>query len=189
MTTARLLGRTTASTGAVEEITVGTGLSLSAGSLTSTSSSKVVQVVNTIVTGAANGTTQMPYDNTIPQNSEGTEFMTLAVTPTNSSNKLKIDVVLVLVNSAVVFQCAALFQDSTANALAAAADFIASATGGCIMAFSYYMTAGTTSSTTFKVRSGGNAPGTTYLNSHPSFSTGVFNATCASSITITELTP
>ncbi len=34
--TARLLGRTTASTGAVEEITVGTGLSLSAGALTAT---------------------------------------------------------------------------------------------------------------------------------------------------------
>jgi len=34
MNTARLLGRTTASTGAVEEITVGTNLSLSAGSLT-----------------------------------------------------------------------------------------------------------------------------------------------------------
>ena len=32
--TARLLGRTTASAGAIEEITVGTGLSLSAGSLT-----------------------------------------------------------------------------------------------------------------------------------------------------------
>lgn len=37
--TARLLGRTTASSGAVEEITVGTGLSLSAGSLSSSGSS------------------------------------------------------------------------------------------------------------------------------------------------------
>jgi len=36
MATARLLGRTTASTGAIEEITVGSGLSLSAGSLTAT---------------------------------------------------------------------------------------------------------------------------------------------------------
>lgn len=36
MATARLLGRTTASTGAVEEITVGSGLSLAAGSLTAT---------------------------------------------------------------------------------------------------------------------------------------------------------
>jgi hypothetical protein len=34
MATARILGRTTASTGAIEEITVGSGLSLSAGSLT-----------------------------------------------------------------------------------------------------------------------------------------------------------
>lgn len=34
MTTARLLGRTTASTGAIEEITVGSGLTLSAGTLT-----------------------------------------------------------------------------------------------------------------------------------------------------------
>lgn len=36
MSTSRLLGRSTASTGAVEEITVGTGLSLSAGTLTAT---------------------------------------------------------------------------------------------------------------------------------------------------------
>jgi hypothetical protein len=36
MATARLLGRTTASTGAAEEITVGSGLSLSAGTLTAT---------------------------------------------------------------------------------------------------------------------------------------------------------
>ena len=36
MTSARILGRTTASTGAIEEITVGSGLSLSGGALTST---------------------------------------------------------------------------------------------------------------------------------------------------------
>lgn len=36
MSTARMLGRTTAGTGAVEEITIGTGLSLSAGTLTAT---------------------------------------------------------------------------------------------------------------------------------------------------------
>jgi hypothetical protein len=36
MATAKLLGRTTASTGAIEEITVGTGLSLTSGTLTAT---------------------------------------------------------------------------------------------------------------------------------------------------------
>lgn len=38
MTTGKLLGRTTATTGAIEEITVGSGLSLSAGTLSATSS-------------------------------------------------------------------------------------------------------------------------------------------------------
>ena len=36
MATSRLLGRTTASTGAIEEISVGSGLSLSGGSLSAT---------------------------------------------------------------------------------------------------------------------------------------------------------
>lgn len=44
MATARLLGRTTASSGAVEEITIGTGLSLSAGSLTNTAPDQVVSL-------------------------------------------------------------------------------------------------------------------------------------------------
>lgn len=44
MATARLLGRTTASSGAVEEITVGTGLSFSAGSLTNSAPNQVVSL-------------------------------------------------------------------------------------------------------------------------------------------------
>ncbi len=45
MATARLLGRSTASTGAVEEITVGTGLTLSAGNLTATGTGGTVTSV------------------------------------------------------------------------------------------------------------------------------------------------
>lgn len=44
MATARLLGRTTASTGAVEEITVGTGLSLSGGSLSNSAPDQTVSL-------------------------------------------------------------------------------------------------------------------------------------------------
>jgi len=54
MTTARLLGRTTASSGAAEEITVGTGLLLSAGSLTNSAPDQVVSLTGagtTAVTG------------------------------------------------------------------------------------------------------------------------------------------
>jgi hypothetical protein len=55
MTTARILGRTTAATGAVEEITVGSGLSLSAGALTATGSGGTVTSVSG--TGTVNGIT------------------------------------------------------------------------------------------------------------------------------------
>jgi len=50
--TARLLGRTTASTGAVEELTVGTGLSLSAGALAGVSASDTVVGVVELATSA-----------------------------------------------------------------------------------------------------------------------------------------
>jgi hypothetical protein len=55
MATNRLLGRTTASTGAVEEITVGSGLTLSSGTLTASGGSGTVTSVSG--TGAVNGIT------------------------------------------------------------------------------------------------------------------------------------
>lgn len=55
MTTARLLGRTTASTGAVEEITVGSGLSLSAGALTNTGLANPMTTGGDIMYGGASG--------------------------------------------------------------------------------------------------------------------------------------
>lgn len=51
MSTARLLGRTTASSGAVEEISVGSGLTLSAGSLTATGSGGTVTTTGSPANG------------------------------------------------------------------------------------------------------------------------------------------
>jgi len=77
----------------------------------------VVQVVNTTSVAVATGTTTIPLDDTIPQNNEGTEFLTLAITPTNASNKLKIEVSGLWGTSADTnWVILALFQDSTANA-------------------------------------------------------------------------
>jgi hypothetical protein len=53
--TARILGRTTAGTGAVEEITVGTGLSLSAGTLTNTAIITTGAVDNSILRADGTG--------------------------------------------------------------------------------------------------------------------------------------
>lgn len=62
MATARLLGRSTASTGAVEEITVGSGLTLSGGSLTASSPSIApLQLTDTNTVEQYNSTTAQKF--------------------------------------------------------------------------------------------------------------------------------
>ena len=48
----------------------------------------VMQVVHVQDGEVASGTATCNYDDTIMQNTEGTEFMTLAITPTSATNKL-----------------------------------------------------------------------------------------------------
>jgi len=148
-----------------------------------------LQVVNTQTGAVATATSVIPNDDTIPQNTEGGEFMTLAITPTSASNLLKIEVVLHGTESANVADLfmAALFQDSTADALAVGLrddQGISKGPGGII--FTHYMVAGTTSATTFKVRAGMNIAGTFVFNGGNG--TGrKFGGVLASSITITEI--
>lgn len=131
---------------------------------TPSGSASPIQRVSTYVTSLATGTTTVPNDDTIPQNTEGDEYMTLAITPTNASNILVIETSTIVSNSAAtVRQVTSLYQDSTANALYTVAANLLSGGFG-IMPFTYVMTAGTTSSTTFKIRSGNVSAGTTSFN-------------------------
>ena len=147
----------------------------------------VIQRVNTQTGSVSTGTTQMPLDDTIPQNTEGDEYMTLAITPTNASNILYIDVLLnaaTTVGAGSQFSVA-LFQDSTAGALAAVAQGAIDSGQMMSVRLTHKMTAGTTSATTFKVRAGGNGAGTTTFNGRSSGR--IFGGVMASSITITEI--
>lgn len=145
----------------------------------------IVQIVNTQTGVVATGATIIPEDNTKPQNTEGDEYMTLAITPTNASNKLKIDVVFHGTHSVAALLIVALFQDSTADSLATSAQVVPSLAWQQNITFSYEMPAGTTSTTTFKVRAGASSAGTTTFNG--SIGAAKFNGTYASSITITEI--
>lgn len=62
--TARLLGRTTAAAGAIEEITVGTGLSLSASSITNAGVTSITGTANQVIASASTGavTLSTPQD-------------------------------------------------------------------------------------------------------------------------------
>tara|TARA_R100001015_G_C4557255_1_gene117846 strand:- start:309 stop:818 length:510 start_codon:yes stop_codon:yes gene_type:complete len=147
----------------------------------------VVQVVHVQDGEVASGTTTCAYDDTIMQNTEGTEFMTLAITPTNSNHKLKIDVVANInhdsTNKIVVV---GLFQDSTANALAQMNATEDLSNSPLPISFTHFMTAGTTSSTTFKVRSGTDAAATVTFNGRDG-SNRRLGGRYASTITITEI--
>lgn len=146
----------------------------------------VMQRVNTQTGTVSTTTTILPSDNTVPQNTEGAEFMSLAITPTNAANVLKIEVIVHGSPSVGQDVTAALFQDSTANALAAMAVFQGTNTGMVVIPLTYTMVAGTTSSTTFKVRAGMGGAGTFTFNGQAG--AGKFGGVLVSSITITEYT-
>lgn len=150
-------------------------------------SSVLVQHVNTQSGAVATGTTTIPFDDTIPQITEGTEFITRAITPTNAANILEIDVTVFLTSTATPWLIAALFQDATANALAAIALFNNLSTAGGMVTFRHRMVAGTTSSTTFRVRCGPSSAATITFNGQSGGR--IFGGVMASSITIKELTP
>lgn len=145
----------------------------------------VVQVVSTQTGAVATGTTVLPHDDTIPQNTEGDEYMTLAITPKSATNKLLIEVIFQGTMTANGPVSVALFQDSTANALAAAASHPGSASIAQTIPLVHYMTAGTTSATTFKVRAGASGAATTTFNG--TSGARKFGGVAASSITITEI--
>ena len=144
-----------------------------------------VQQVRASTTAVATGTTTIPDDDTIPQNTEGDQYLTATITPTSASSVLVIEASINASNSAGGAAAGiALFQDSTANALAAMQLNYAAASRQDPFVLTHYMTAGTTSATTFKIRLGSNNAGTTTVN-------GVggarkYGGVCSSTLIITE---
>jgi hypothetical protein len=153
--------------------------------LTNKTAGTVLQVVNATYSTYSSSATTIPDDNTIPQNTEGTEIITLAITPTSATSKLLItSVVFATSGSGGSIIANALFQDATANALAVTSTTAGAAGWMITDVMQHYMTSGTTSSTTFKIRAGGHV-GTTYFNGN----TGarLYNGTGFCSLTIMEI--
>lgn len=129
----------------------------------------VIQVQRSATGAVATGTTVLPADDTIPQITEGNEFITKAITPTSVANVLRIKSSMMLSNSAGNnYMMSALFQDATANALAMCASIPLSNNTPITVPLAYQMLAATTSSTTFRLRGG-----------YPSAATVTFNGSAA----------
>ncbi len=125
----------------------------------------VVQVAQATASAVATGTTTIPIDDTIPQNTEGDQYMSVTITPKSTTNTLVIQVTAMLANTATSpYIAGAIFQDSTANAIAASVEWAANASDTITFDIITTLTAGTTSATTFKFRAGCNSAGTTTFN-------------------------
>lgn len=106
----------------------------------------------------------IPSDNTIPQNTEGTQILTNSITPSSASNTVLITVTgCFFVQSSTVAPLAAIFRGATANAIYTARQLTASVAGG-LFSFTFLDSPATTSATTYALRVGPEAAGTVKIN-------------------------
>lgn len=189
--TSTIKGRVTSGTGDVEDLTATQARSVisvysqsEVDALISSAGVFVQQVYNS-TSSVSTTSTAIPRDNTLPQNTEGAEVITLSITPTNASNYIVVEGrINASLSASSVGIIVALFKDSDASALAVSAFAPPSSQLLSSIPFSYRMVAGTTSTMTFKVRVGA-ASGTVTVNGENGLA--VYGGASISVIKITEI--
>jgi hypothetical protein len=78
----------------------------------------------------ASTSASIPLDGTIPQNTEGAEALSLTITPTSSTAKLRVQAIIKCQASTAGFLIASLFVNTGANAVDASSVYQSQATGG-----------------------------------------------------------
>lgn len=126
----------------------------------------LVQAKSAGFSAVATGSTTIPMDDSIPQQTEGNEFMTVTITPKSASNKLIVRGVCHFASSiANQNLILAVFRDSAADAIFVSRQRSPTiADAGESIPFEVEVTAGSTAATTFKVRCGGNGAATFTFN-------------------------
>ena len=146
---------------------------------------KIIQIRHFQTGAVVTSNNTRALDDNIPTTANlTTDLMTLSIPPSHIANKLKIDIIFTGdVATGAGHSVLALFQDAIANALACSG---MDTSDGFIknIKLTHYMVAGTTSTTTFKVRAGSSNGGTLTMNGEGG--NRKYGGVMASSITITE---
>lgn len=125
----------------------------------------VVQTIRNASSAVATGATNIPQDDSIPQNNEGDQYFSQAITPTATPNLLEVFCMMFFGVSKIDTPSVALFQDSTVDALAASRFTSGAGVGYTTSAiFKHRFLAATTSATTLNIRAGCTASCTLTLN-------------------------
>lgn len=123
----------------------------------------LIQSVASSYASNADLSTSIPADDTVPQNTEGTEILTQAITPVSASSVIEIEAVWNVSGASAALVTGALFVDSTAGALAASTSVPGATTLPAPGKLLYRESAGSTSARTYKLRIGPGS-GTVRLN-------------------------
>jgi len=147
----------------------------------------LIQVVRTSTGAVNNGSNTFTSNDTIPINTAGDQYMTQNITPVAAPNVLEIEASGAFNAGAATRMFAGLFQDATANALTAvqAASTATATVQDVPIRLLWFMQAGTTSSTTFKVRAGNTTGANFTFNGEAS--TRVFGGVMNSYIQVKEI--
>jgi hypothetical protein len=132
------------------------------------STSPIVQIQQSILTDLVTCSATIPFDFSLPQQTEGTEFLTLTVTPTDANNYLLADARMTFGTNNTIRGTMALFRDTTAGAIATAMARAQNAYQNNVSLMSPLILAASTNDTTFKLRAGSDlgGAGPLYVNGY-----------------------
>ncbi|QTA90639.1 Uncharacterized protein dnm_067000 [Desulfonema magnum] len=148
---------------------------------------KILQVVHNQTNEFKTSDQAIPWDDTIPQQTEGVEVLTVAITPGDSSNLLLVEAAVHATedNNTANRLMLALFENSESDAIATAVgDTNVVRDSLQTIPFKHIMTAGTTSEITFKLRAGLEAG---IININGGYLGRKLGGTLYSTLTVTEI--
>lgn len=131
-------------------------------------------------------TTQIPFDNTKPQSTEGKEYLTVSIVPKASTSTINGTVsVNVGASSNNTLICVALFRDSLPDAIKSVFVRVVDSNDVTPVSFDFQDSPATTSTVTYKIRFGPTSAVTGYVNRNTSTSIG--GGTIFSGLTVQEV--
>lgn len=144
---------------------------------------KVLQVVEHVRQDTLTSSAQIPFDNTIPQVTEGVEVLSATITPLKPTSQLKIEVVCHVAPSGTDNVVAALFKDAAADAINSGYN-VTSADWVAPILISEVLIAGSTDPQTFSVNIGA---ATSSIAFNRRWSGLYYGGTVTSAIILTEI--
>ncbi len=137
-------------------------------------------------TSNASLSTIMPIDDTIPQNTEGTEILSASLTPKSATSRIRVRFTGYCSPNSVTHTGAALFIDSGASAVQGAVVTHAGSSSPQQISFEYEYVPGDASAHTYKVRVG---PETGTMRMNGTSAGRYFGGISAATLVVQEITP